>query len=80
MDRSELTEEQCNDIWIRILRLVQEGDPLFMCIDDEIISGLVNEDLIIIDPENELNMSGTILTQKGMAELKPNNEGTNKEV
>jgi hypothetical protein len=49
----------------KILKMVQDKDPLFMYLSDDIITDFVVKDYILIDPNKENDMSGTTLTKRG---------------
>ena len=68
MSTKTLTNEESNLLVMRMLKMIKEQDQMFLCVSDDIISDLVGQDYILIDPENE-TMYGTSLTKKGWKEL-----------
>lgn len=46
MTKEELTDNECDVLFKRILEMVRDGDKMFMMIDEEVIQDLVDNKYI----------------------------------
>ena len=79
--RNNITDEIHDELIIRILRMIEQKDEMFVCMADDIINSLILNDYILIDLENE-TIEGTSLTEKSndlLQELKNKKQNISRE-